>query len=753
MTNSNYQWMKKLGSAPMFVSALLFAFGIYLEYKINVFPNATKIFTPLIPTFAIVSIIFIFIALSYILLKRINIIPLVCAVIVLFGFLSAQIVQDNMYEDVLIVSHSFISGKVNSVEANGVNSISLVLKDVVLEGDKAQAIKGRVNLIVYGESSDVLLKRFNIKNSFVKTKSSLMYPSGAAERGFYDERISLLSEKTTYKALAHYATVDVIKRGHISAVLRFFSKLKNNFNNNVKKHVGGREAGLLTAVLTGEKSGLDDKIKEDFAMLGTSHLLATSGLHIGVMLLVFVYLLKKTHTPIIFRTIICAVVILLFLTFAGFRVSMIRAAIMWSALMVSRIFGRKSSVLNSLGIAMIGMLIANPFILFSVSFILSCVSVASIGVFSDIFKKMERIKKGRFLLDGIIVSLSIVVFSWPVTAYYFNSVPILSPVFNLLFVPLVSLALIAGILFGVLSWIAFLAPVLGVLVKALYSLIIILSDYLADFSPQINILSPPIAVAFLWMLGIMVLMIFVNKKAKLAKALVPISMMAAAVIIMIMIQLQSGCEKTAKIYSDGSNCFLYITNEDKTIMIMNDDSFIASKVINKSNKNSLDTLIYSGNNIDSFYEILDNTKNIDIREIYLSDAVMKDYDGINENIEVMPSEVEISGYTVKMLEFKAKSATAKIHYAVMLQKNNERVLYLDPMSLRTGAFDDETFNTIVSSKWSAKRAEGIMNINLKNLIFTSHDAYSDEYILLLEQEGVKTYNVTEKAITIFSDGD
>ncbi len=752
MIKNRYQWIKKLGSAPMLILALLFASGIFAAYKINIFPTTVKFFSPVIPSFAIISIICILIGVAFLLRKRIKPLPIALAVFSIIGFLSAQTMLESMYEPEAILPHKYIQGRVKSVEANGANSIALTLEDIYLEGDMRQRIKGKVSLIVYGESSNYLLSRYDVKNSIIKAKADLMFPSSAPECGFYNERLSLLSERISYKTLCHYATIEIVRRERANDFTRFFVNLRDNFDKKVSEFIGGKEAGLLIAVLTGEKSGLDDNIKDNFSKLGTSHLLATSGLHIGVMLLAFAYLLNKLHAPIIVRTIVCSVVIIAFLIFAGFRISMIRAAIMWSVLMTSRIFGRKSSVMNSLGTAMLGMLIVNPFTLFSVSFILSCVSVAAIGIFADAIKLAERFKKAKFLLEGVLVSLAVVVFSWPVTAYYFNNVPILSPIFNLLFVTLVSLALIVGILFGILSWIGFLAPALGVMVKALYKLIIFLSDFAAKYSPQINLVSPPMIVSFLWISGIILLVHLIRKKKKWVNLILPPAMLVVAIIIMVITQMQVKESKDAKIYSDGSSTVVYITQGSQNILILNHDSFIADRIIKKSGRSEIFALIYSGNKVEELSGILENLEGINIKQIYASEDLKGELLDLESDIIGVNREMNLDGYSIRFHEFKAKSKTAKIHYAVSIKKGEESVLYLDPMSLRQGAFKEE-FDIIVSSKWSMKRAEGIMNIGFENLYYSSLDAIPDEYILQLEQGGTKTYNITEKATKIFLGGD
>jgi hypothetical protein len=373
MSKESSRFSKQLGSTPLLLAALLFALGIYCaEFFCNML-SGQNFFTTLIPTYAIISIIFILLIALFLLygFKKKTFI-IICALIVAAGFLSAQTVLESGYGGNEIIEHEFIEGKVAKVEKNGENSIALILKGVLLQGEKEQSISGKVSLIVYGQSAEYLEEEYNLQNSVIKVETNLMYPADSAGLGFYDERLSLLSQRIFYKALVHYSGVKLESSNDLPKVKCFFDSIRNNLYGNIIRYVGDDEASLLKAIMTGDKSGLAPEIKDDFSRLGISHLLATSGLHIGILLLAFVYLLKKIHAPILVRVLVCGMVIIIFLIFAKFRISMVRAAFMWAVLMASRIFGAKSRVLNSLGAAMLFMLLINPFTLFSVSFVLSC---------------------------------------------------------------------------------------------------------------------------------------------------------------------------------------------------------------------------------------------------------------------------------------------------------------------------------------------------------------------------------------------
>lgn len=738
--------------APLFIGALLLMLGTWISVKTFMFPGQSNFFDAPLPTYAIGVILFILILACGILygLKR-KLFPIVLLVIVAIGFLYTQAKIESGYYTDEMIRHTHISGKVIDVRENGQNSIALKLRDVKIQNeDKTQSIDGNVSLIVYGESGGYLMEEYSFSNSVISAEATLIYPSGAQDKGFRNERLNMLSENVYYKSLAHYATIDIVETGKTPKLIREVDSARSAIYGNAKRYIGESEAEFVMALLTGNKSGLDADVKSDFSMLGISHLLATSGLHIGILLLAFEYFFKKLRAPIVIRAIISVMLVVLFLFFAGFRVSMVRAALMWALLMVSKMSGQRLHPLNSLGFAMIVLQIINPMCIFDISFVLSCVSVAAIAIFSGSFEFVKKLKRGRNSAEVFIISICVILFSWPVIAYYFNSVPWVSPVFNIIFVPLSSLALLISMLFGVLSQIPFLASALGALVKGITFVILRLSDFLVNYSPTIKIISPPIFITAAWFVAAATVSPKIFSGRGKYRKIISVTIAVFAILSMAIIQSSNSNREELIVYSDGSKIFLHIKENQEDALILNDESYLTYTVISKNAKDEIDTLVFSGNSSDKLKECLDGLAGVSINNIYAPHAVAHKYNIEYEGDVMSFSELAFGRYAISVKEFKAKSKTSKTHYALLIEHDGMEALYLDPLSIREGAFNNEAFDTIICSKWTKSRAQNVDYLNFLGLYYTSGETVPFEATLALENTDASIYNVYNKAHILFS---
>ncbi|MCD6569392.1 MAG: DNA internalization-related competence protein ComEC/Rec2 [Deltaproteobacteria bacterium] len=203
------------------------------------------------------------------------------------------------------------------------------------------------------------------------------------------------------------------------------------------------EAEVLKAVLLGDKSCLTNSIRDRFACLGISHLMAISGLHIGLVIM-FGYLISfnvlrcippiatRLDTPLVAK-IIGLLSALLYAGLVGPYIPTIRATIMAMVVVGSLLLTRKNDITNSLAFSGIVILLIWPISIYSPSFLLSFVAVLGI---IGIINKFNP--KSRFL-SLIIITIAATVFTLPMVLYIFGFVSPLGLISNLIFVPVFSL--------------------------------------------------------------------------------------------------------------------------------------------------------------------------------------------------------------------------------------------------------------------------------------------------------------------------
>lgn len=215
------------------------------------------------------------------------------------------------------------------------------------------------------------------------------------------------------------------------------------------------EKAVLSALTIGDKSELTREIKELYSSVGISHILAISGLHLGIFYMILTIFLpvwrtKRSYT--VFREFVIVGVMWLFAFVAGLSPSIVRAAILFTFFSLGKCLRRDASSLNSLSFAAIVILLFSPRSLFDVSFQLSFAAVLSILLFLPNVRKFFRCDKyGRlygYIVDIVAVSFVAQVGTLPFVWYYFGKFPIYFLIANVMIVPLAFIVM----LFAVFLW-------------------------------------------------------------------------------------------------------------------------------------------------------------------------------------------------------------------------------------------------------------------------------------------------------------
>lgn len=197
-------------------------------------------------------------------------------------------------------------------------------------------------------------------------------------------------------------------------------------------------AGFAKALLLGDRTGIGYELDTAFKVSGISHIIAVSGLHVSILFSVIYLLTARRRSLTALIGIPC---LLLFAAIAGFTPSITRAVVMQCLLMLSRLWEKEYDPPTSLAFACLVMLVADPLVITSVSFQLSTACMAGIFLFSERIrtwimdeKRFGRYK-GRFVRwfsSSVSVTLSSMVFTTPLVAYYFGTVSLVGVVTNLL---------------------------------------------------------------------------------------------------------------------------------------------------------------------------------------------------------------------------------------------------------------------------------------------------------------------------------
>ena len=236
----------------------------------------------------------------------------------------------------------------------------------------------------------------------------------------------------------------------------------------LKDHgLSGQRLAVAAALLTGEREYIDRETRSFFSASGTMHILAISGLHVGIIYLVLMWLFRSSANVealkyLRFFVILPALWGYAFLT--GLSPSVTRAALMFSLFLTADVFQRKSDPYNTLAVAAFLMLMIHPLLVRDAAFQLSYLAVLGIVAFYRPFTR--PLLTGFPVIDKVwslvAVSLAAQIVTFPLTIHYFHRLSLLSPLTNLLVIPLVTLFIYGGLLFFLLHSLSFVALPLSV---------------------------------------------------------------------------------------------------------------------------------------------------------------------------------------------------------------------------------------------------------------------------------------------------
>lgn len=251
--------------------------------------------------------------------------------------------------------------------------------------------------------------------------------------------------------------------------LRFRDDLITRYAENF----GGRDLGILSAMTLGDRSGIDRETRQLFSETGVSHVLALSGLHLGILFSIYsLFVLKplRSRRAKTLMSIVGIVGLWAFAFMAGLPLSLVRAASMFSCMQLLMCLRRRTFSVSNLTLSALLILLVSPMSLFDVGFQLSCLSVLAILLFVGKVPMPGPIARRapmRWCWSLLSVSVVAQIATAPLVAFYFNQLPTYGLVANLLAVPLAY-----GILFLAFFFLAlpFLQSVIAVPLGWLLSL-------------------------------------------------------------------------------------------------------------------------------------------------------------------------------------------------------------------------------------------------------------------------------------------
>ena len=284
----------------------------------------------------------------------------------------------------------------------------------------------------------------------------------------------------------------------------YAEKANEKIGNSFTTFLNTESSALCKALCLADKSSLDSKIKKDFSRAGASHILAVSGMHVGIIFTAISTLLSLISRGRKFQLFagILSICFLWFYAFiCGLQPSIVRACTMFSVPIIGKLLKRDVSSLNSLLFTAFCMLIYDHTYLFNLGFQLSFLAVAGILLFQEKIFNILPLQNKILIWIWSLTSVSIAaqITTLPLTIYYFHNIPVFSLLSNLFVVPLATLLIYfsGGLLIVQLSSLStFISLIINKLTLFINSTIKLISNTTFALIEDINISAPQVVILY-----------------------------------------------------------------------------------------------------------------------------------------------------------------------------------------------------------------------------------------------------------------
>lgn len=243
--------------------------------------------------------------------------------------------------------------------------------------------------------------------------------------------------------------------------------VRNHLGNLLEKELSGKNLAIAKALILGDKSYLDQETRNSFGATGAMHVLAVSGMHIGIISQLLLFIFQFFSQFIQRKSAVFSIVLLLWIyaLLTGFSPSVVRAVFMFSVLMLAQEMGENFSAINTLFFTAFILALINPMVLYDIGFQLSY--LAMLGIFT-LYKPIAawystKNKLLNYFWQGSAVGFAAQAMTVPLTLYYFHQFPNYFALTNLGIMAISTIAMGFGMGIFILHYIPIIGKIASVI--------------------------------------------------------------------------------------------------------------------------------------------------------------------------------------------------------------------------------------------------------------------------------------------------
>ncbi|MCB9290011.1 MAG: ComEC/Rec2 family competence protein [Lewinellaceae bacterium] len=368
-----------------------------------------------------------------------------------------------------LAEEALFLGRVNTLEPTGSKlRLSVGLQSVADTSGVLRKVAGR--LLVYLDITSQA-RQLQPGDLILFDAVVLPVPPPLNPRAF-DYRRYLHYQNTHYQAFVDEENWKLLE--HRPSFANRAQQLRHACLRVLQRHLPTKnEYAVAAALILGYKAELSDETRNAYAHTGAMHVLAVSGLHVGIIQLLLSFLLGRLrlsgpYWPVV-RTVLLLASIWAFAMITGASPSVLRAATLFSFLSVGQALQRYTNIYNTLAASAFLLLCIDPYLLYNIGFQLSYLAVLGIVYFQPILYRQWYIENrvGDYLWKLLAVSLAAQLTTLPLSLFYFHQFPLYFWLSGLVVVPAAALILSSGLALFVLHLMPFAGMAIG---KLLYGI-------------------------------------------------------------------------------------------------------------------------------------------------------------------------------------------------------------------------------------------------------------------------------------------
>lgn len=441
------------------------------------------------------------------------------------------------------------------------------------------AAKGKALIYIAKDSSSVLLR----SGDLLLIQSVFKKPDGIVNPNGFDYATYL--SRQGISATSFISKDSWVKTGTDKnfSIIRTAEHLQHKLLDVYRRfEIKGDEYAVLAALTLGSKDALHPELRQNYTTSGGMHILAVSGLHVGVIYLVLNFLIQffdRKHKFKLLKSIVIIILLWLYALITGLPPSVIRSTLMFSLVALGTGLERKSQIFNTISMAAFIMLIINPDFLYDVGFELSFSAVIAIVYFQPKIAKWLVFKNKilRWAWDLTAVSLAAQVGTAALSIYYFHQFPNYFLITNFIAIPFATFIIYTAVALYICSPIPYVSTFIAFILNKML-LILNISIGSIHHIPFSLTKTPINGLQLLITISTIILISFYLHNKRFKPLITGLCLILVFCCINIFIEYKSLNTKKVIVFSDNRNTHINFQNNKKNY-VFTTDSVSLHKVI------------------------------------------------------------------------------------------------------------------------------------------------------------------------------